>query len=263
MVYVCILWPLLFLIILILIEVKMKVLLVSTDDITGGAAIATYRLHQALRNNGKDSELFVMRKNSDDNTVINSVAETDRADFFYRSLIPAIDRLPLKILYRNRDRNIFWSLNWFPNNAFKELNRMDGDVVHLNWIGCGFLDISSLSEINRPVVWTLRDMWPFTGGCHYSADCIKYMELCGFCPLLKSRMPWDLSRWTYNRKSRAYKGLKNLTIVSHSKWLSDCAKNSSLLRDFPVYVIPNGINQYLYKPNRKGSFKEDTEFSDG
>jgi len=226
----------------------MKILLVSTDDVKGGAAIATWRLHQGLLNKGINSELFVMRKSSDDKSVINSVSKTDRGEFFYRSLMPAIDRLPLKIFYKNRDRSIFWSSNWFPNSAVKELNLRRGDLVHLNWIGCGFLDISSLNKINAPLVWTLHDMWPFTGGCHYSVDCIKYMNLCGNCPLLRSNIPWDLSRWIYNRKSGAYKKIKDLTIVSPSKWLASFSKNSSLLKDFPIELIPHGINQHLYKP---------------
>jgi len=102
---------------------NIKILSVNTDDITGGAAIATYRLHQGLQNNGIESELFVMRKVSDDDIVVKPVAATDTGDFFYRSLMPAIDRLPFRkgsykknTEYSRRQENYFiWR-----NKSYKE-----------------------------------------------------------------------------------------------------------------------------------------------
>ena len=44
----------------------------------------------------------------------------------------------------------------------------NADILHIHWFSQGFIQLRSLSRVNKPVVWTMRDMWPFTGGSHYS-----------------------------------------------------------------------------------------------
>ena len=48
------------------------------------------------------------------------------------------------------------------------------DVIHIHWLSQGFINLKSLSKINKPVVWTMRDMWAFTGGPHYTMDFENY-----------------------------------------------------------------------------------------
>ena len=90
-------------------------------------------------------------------------------------------------------------------------------------------------------------MWPFTGGCHYSGECDRYTQSCGVCPQLHSNQNWDISRWVWQRKNKAWKNL-NLTIITPSRWLADCAKNSSLFEDLRIEVIPYGLDTKKYKP---------------
>jgi glycosyltransferase involved in cell wall biosynthesis len=90
-------------------------------------------------------------------------------------------------------------------------------------------------------------MWAFTGGCHYSGDCEGYTKSCGSCPQLQSKTNWDLSRWVWQRKRKAWNNL-NLTIVTPSKWLAECAKASSLFQGLRIEVIPNGVDIQKYKP---------------
>jgi glycosyltransferase involved in cell wall biosynthesis len=90
-------------------------------------------------------------------------------------------------------------------------------------------------------------MWALTGGCHYAGECERYKDSCGACPELGSEKEKDLSRKFWRRKKEAYNGL-NLTIVTPSRWLAECARQSSLLRDFPVKVIPNGLDLELFGP---------------
>ena len=90
-------------------------------------------------------------------------------------------------------------------------------------------------------------MWPFTGGCHYSEDCDRYRQSCGSCPLLSSHKESDLSRWVWQRKATAWRDL-DLTIVSPSEWMADCARDSALLGKRSIEVIPHGLNTRVYKP---------------
>ena len=109
------------------------------------------------------------------------------------------------------------------------------------------MQVESVPKFNKPLVWTLHDMWFFTGGCHYSEKCDRYTQSCGSCPQLHSNKESDLSRRVWQRKAKAWKKL-NLTLVSPSVWLAKCASSSSSFKDFRVEVIPNGINTQKYKP---------------
>ena len=87
----------------------------------------------------------------------------------------------------------------------------------------------------------------FTGGCHYPLSCNRYLKSCGLCPQLDSKTQWDLSRWTWKRKKK-YWQRSDLVIVTPSRWLAQCAKSSSLLRNCRVEVIPNGLDTNVFKP---------------
>ncbi|NES73833.1 MAG: glycosyltransferase, partial [Okeania sp. SIO2D1] len=108
----------------------------------------------------------------------------------------------------------------------------------------------TLAKLQRPIIWTLHDMWAFTGGCLYTQDCEGYLNSCGKCPQLNSNNSWDLSRWVWQRKKRAWKNL-DLTIVTPSSWLADCARSSSLFKDLRIEFILNGIDTQVYKPFAK------------
>jgi glycosyltransferase involved in cell wall biosynthesis len=95
-------------------------------------------------------------------------------------------------------------------------------------------------------------MCPFTGGCHYSRECNKYTQSCGYCPQLKSQQDGDISRWVWWRKTKAWKNL-DLTIVTPSQWLANCARNSSLFKDLRIEVIHNGLDIQRFKPIEKNT----------
>ncbi|HBK62697.1 MAG TPA: glycosyl transferase, partial [Cyanobacteria bacterium UBA11166] len=119
--------------------------------------------------------------------------------------------------------------------------------INLHWINQGYTQIETLAKFKQPLVWSLHDMWAFTGGCHYNKDCDRYTISCGACPQLGSTKDWDISRWVWQRKTKAWKNL-NLTVVALSSWLANCARESSLFQDLPIEVIPNGINSNKYRP---------------
>lgn len=220
----------------------MKILHLNTSDIEGGAARGTYQLHRAIINSGVKSELLVAWKQSDDFTVIDPKGKIRKG--FFR-LLPEIDSLPL-LFYKSRYKHIF-SPSWAPSLIYNKIRRLEPDILHLHWICGGFVRPEYLAKINKPVVWTIRDMWGFTGGCHSAFDCNRYMQSCGNCPQLKSGSENDLSRKLWMRKNKAWKDL-NITIVAISHWLADCAKKSSLFKNYRIEVIHNALDENTFKP---------------
>jgi glycosyltransferase involved in cell wall biosynthesis len=220
----------------------MKVLLLSNYDVKGGAARATYRLHKGLQSIAVNSQILAGYKSSNDETV--RLMPTQLGEKF-KSIRPKLNRLPLK-LYPKLGQVIF-SPQWVPDSLASEVAKINPDVINLHWVCEGYMQIETLAKFNKPVVWTLHDMWAFTGGCHYSENCDRYMNSCGACPQLHSTKDTDISRWIWQRKAQAWQNLA-LTLVTPSNWLAQCAKSSSLFKKYPVKVIANGLDPEVYKP---------------
>lgn len=220
----------------------MKVLLLSMSDLEGGAARAAYRLHQGLQQQNLDSRLLVQKKLGDDPGVMGPTSNFRKGLALTR---PLLDTLPLKF-YGDREKTTF-SPGWLPDRLLPKVAAVHPDLINLHWLGYGLLRIETLARLRQPLVWTLHDMWAFTGGCHYNGGCDRYQQHCGSCPQLGSRGDWDLSRWVWKRKASVWKQLR-LVAVSPSQWLADSARGSSLLKDHRVEVIPNGIDLEKYKP---------------
>jgi glycosyltransferase involved in cell wall biosynthesis len=216
----------------------MKVLHLSTTDIEGGAARAAHRLHQGLRKADVDSQMLVRAKFGIDQNVIS-----DRS--VLTKLGPRLDGLPLRF-YPKHDLAMF-SAQWAPDALTTTVAQLAPDILLLHWIGNGFVNINSLRQFKKPLVWLMHDMWAFTGGCHYTQDCEGYKKQCGQCPQLQSQRDWDLSRWIWQRKVKAWRGL-DLTIVSPSTWLAEVAQSSSLFKHVPIVVIPHGLDLEKYHP---------------
>lgn len=220
----------------------MKILIVNTNDIQGGAARAAYRLHKALLSQGIDSMVLVQDKVSDDYTVIGPSNKIEKA---IAKLRPFFDSLPVRF-YKNRTKTLF-SPAWLPfSNVVKKNNELNPDIVHLHWIAGGMMRIEDIAKINAPVVWSLHDNWAFTGGCHIKWECEKYKEICGACPRLGSKKENDLSTWVYKRKQKIFLS-KKMVIIGLSKWMHECAKSSSLLKDHIHINLPNPIDTTIFK----------------
>ena len=229
----------------------MRVLIVSTYDITGGAAKSAYRLHKALLNEGIDSIMLVQDKKSDDIAVIGPETRIEKSIALIR---PAIDRAPIKI-FGYKPKSDF-SLSWLGfNGVVYKIKEIDPDIVHLHWITDGFIKVEDIAEIKQPLVWSLQDMWAFTGGCHYDEGCGLFKYTCGKCPILGSKIEFDLSRINWMRKKKIFHK-KNMVIVGPSKWIHKCAKESSLLKNHYHVNIPTPIDTSLYRPLDKKFSRE-------
>ena len=189
----------------------MKVLHIASGSLNGGAARGALWLHQALLRRGVASTLL----SNDASAAQVGVQSTTRGAIgrVANRIRRKVDRYPL-LLYPKRAPQIFSC--GFIGFDFRNIEAFaSADVLHLHWVAAGFVNLRHLSTVDKPVVWTMRDMWPFTGGCHQVAgDCKGYLHACGRCPHLASNSDSDLSRLVLNRKRRLMP--KNLTAVGIS-----------------------------------------------
>jgi glycosyltransferase involved in cell wall biosynthesis len=222
----------------------MKILHLNTYDKAGGAEIATYRIHKGLQKKGIDSNILVLNKKLNDPNIFGYQGKLHNISSKVRA---KLNKLPL---FFYKDRQPEFTAAWIYQDIQHQLNKINPDIINLHWIYNGFLRPESLSAFQKPLVWVLHDMWPFTGGCHYTRGCVKYHNQCGACPNLNSNKDNDLSRQLWQRKFKAWSEL-NITIVSISRWLADCARQSSLFKNCRIEVIPNSVDSSEYKPISK------------
>jgi len=215
----------------------MKVLHLVGGDLSAGAARGAYWLHKALVGIGMDSRLFTNSKPiySDPTIVYVLKSKIDKLRNLARI---EIDSLPF-IFYKNR-KNTDFSLGFTGYDFTRSEEYKWADILHLHWINGGLVDIKHLSGVKKPVVWTMRDMWPMSGGCHYALDCTRYRVGCGKCPQLGSTRLHDITRWTVKRKRKYYPA--EMTLVGISEWLSSTARESLLFKDFYILTIYNNID---------------------
>ncbi len=225
----------------------MKILHVIAGDLTGGAARGAYWLHQSLLSIRVDSSVIVQKGQYNDPTVFSM--ETNTMNKLGIRLISKINSkinsAPLRFLYQDRKKTPF-STGFGGNDIRQHPAFKSADIIHLHWINAGMINFKLLKSFHKPIIWTMRDMWPFTGGCHYALDCDKYEDRCGACPQLNSDYQYDLSRWIWKRKCSNLP--ESLHLVAISNWLGDVAQNSSIFSNYQVKVIPNGIDIKVFKP---------------
>ncbi|MDE7109189.1 MAG: glycosyltransferase [Muribaculaceae bacterium] len=216
----------------------MRIVIINKSDSTGGAAVVSRRLMEALRAQGADARMLVAEKLTDSPYVEK-----------------AAEGLRLKFPFLKERLGIFVENGFNRETLFKIDTGADGlplwrhplvkkaDAILLNWVNQGLLSLKGVARIaamGKPVIWTMHDMWNMTGICHHAGECTHFKEECGDCPLMgKHGGPHDLSRRVWLRKKHRLPG--SLCYVAVSHWLSRKAKESSLLGGARVEVIPNAF----------------------
>lgn len=232
----------------------MKILLVNTSDLKGGAAIAAYRLMKTLNANGASAKMMVAEKLSDDKNVIQVGDTFQRNWSFYSERV--------NIFLRNRfTRNNLFDIST-AKSGISITNRpefKEADVIHLHWINQGMLSLDEIGRIlssGKKVVWTMHDMWAFTGICHHAGTCQNYISSCGMCPFLALPSASDISYITFLKKQKIYsKG--HISFVACSKWLKELASASPLAKGHSLVSVPNPIDTKEFHPMNKYSIRKD------
>jgi glycosyltransferase involved in cell wall biosynthesis len=228
---------------------NIKVLHLSAASENTGAGKATLLTHNALLHQNIKSRVLFLKSDLNNNEIYSYHRQSKIAKF-RRLITTFIDQLPLKF-YSKKSHSIFSpGLIGLNLNDNKLINW--ADVIHIHWANHGFIDIKEMKRWNKPIVWTLRDMWVFTGGCHYAFECENFKKKCGNCPSLNSRIEKDLSRHILLRKLKYFQGLK-IHWVTISSWMKKQAKESSILKNQYIKVIPSGVDTSIfYITDREG-----------
>jgi glycosyltransferase involved in cell wall biosynthesis len=226
----------------------MKVIHLNHSDINGGAARAAYRIHHALRDAGVDSTLWVNVASAGDWTVEGPASKWSKAMGRIRPQLGGLLRKALRT-----ENPIIHSPAILPSNYVKRVNESDADVVHLHWVQGEMLSITDIGRIEKPIVWTLHDMWAFCGAEHYTEEfCWREGYRRDNRPAHESGL--DLNRWTWERKRKHW--TQPMQIVTPSRWLANCVRESALMCDWPVSVIPNCLDTERWKPMEQALARE-------
>jgi glycosyltransferase involved in cell wall biosynthesis/Flp pilus assembly protein TadD/ubiquinone/menaquinone biosynthesis C-methylase UbiE len=216
----------------------------------GGAGKAAYRLHKGLQAIGIHSIMYVLDKKTTDPTVKVLAPGTamGRSRKRWHALLSDYPGRPTGL-------EIFTdAVAEVRLETVQEIR--DADLVNLHWVA-GLLDYPSADAAlkGKPIVWTLHDMNPFTGGCHYGGNCWRYMDACRACPQLGSTSLDDLANSIWQQKRHAHRSL-HIHAVTPSRWLARCARESALFSRIPVDVIPNGLPVDVFKPCPKSEVRK-------
>lgn len=226
----------------------MRILMVNTSELTGGAAIAANRLMNALNAEGHEARMLVRDRNTD-STLVSTIPNglKQKCDFL-------LERLGIFVENGCRKHRLFEVDTATRGTDITRLEVFrEADIIHLHWINQGMLSLGGIGKIltsGKPIVWTMHDMWPFTGICHHSRECTAWKEQCGNCPILRKGSVNDLSHRRFLDKVQTYAKGK-ITFIGCSDWLTDLAKQAPLFRGHRIESIPNAIDTNYYQPLSK------------
>lgn len=229
----------------------MKVAHLLACPIESGAGRAVRTLHRELRGRGVESHIL-------------GRLEKNLPSDSYATRLPFRDRLATNLIFRAhrwldrlryaKDCDLFFLHHGSNFPALAEYR--ETDVIHVQWanaLSMGTQFWNSLASESRPIVWSLRDMWPFTGGCHFSGDCRRFEDGCGSCPQL------GLAGERRTAQEAAYKrsALPNsATFVAISEHFAHEARRSHILRDCDIRVIPNTTDVDYFAVREHGDLRD-------
>ncbi|OCX50662.1 hypothetical protein BEL04_23110 [Mucilaginibacter sp. PPCGB 2223] len=236
----------------------MKVTLINTSDSGGGAPVACVRLLKALKSDKIDVAMLVQHKKTNEQHITSAIHSWFGKQKAQVNLLR--ERLPF-IFFYERDKSVRFAFSTGDTGSsiMDEQLVAGADILHLHWTNFGFLSIDNLKELARsgkPIVWTLHDMWSFTGGCHYAGTCDHFKKQCGDCYFLRNPHPNDLSHSVWKEKLALFADRPNITFVTCSNWLAGEAKKSALLNGFRIEAIPNPIDTTVYAPKDKAAARK-------
>ena len=219
---------------------SLRVLAMNHSDTSGGAARAAYRVHQAVRLLGVDSTLQVNQKSLQDPTVQGPMNKLGRLMAKFYSGMGQLLIKPFK-----SHPEIYQSIAFMPTKWSTRLNASQNDVVHMHWINGEMISIADIGKIEKPLIWTLHDMWGIAGAEHYCED---NRALVGYT---KENRPqnetgFDLNRWTWLRKVKHWKN--PIVITTPSRWMAEKISESALMKGWPVMAIANPLDTEVWRP---------------
>jgi glycosyltransferase involved in cell wall biosynthesis len=239
----------------------MKVLHISYSDM-GGAGIAAIRLHRFLLGEGIDSRFLCKIQRGTFTVNLHHIKPRKSSAFSLQKISRYIG------IGTDRDRPE-WMKQRPPGfehfslaGSGEQLNEnplvQDADLIHLHWVADDLLDPALFFRIKKPVLWTLHDMNPFTGGCHHADGCHGFQEDCAYCPQLSP--PWNKNlaqrNLAYKIRGLASTEAGKLHVVTPSAWLGSLSRKSRLFGAYEHSVIPNLTDDHSFYPRDRESLRQ-------
>mgnify|MGYP006081258713 CR=1 FL=1 len=231
----------------------MKILHLVGGDLNLGASKGAMILHNGLLKEGVDSHILsdsTLPKN-----FINGHSIKDNLILRLLNLLFNKFEKMIKFLL-NRKITPTFSFGIFGINIKKLKIFKEADIIHIHWLNQGFINLSHLKNCNKAIVWTLRDMWAFTGGCHWSSDCEKYKTGCGACPVLLSKKVKDITTGNQNKKIDFVNSNKNISITAISGWLGKLGESSLVFKNKEILNMGNNVEIEHFFPVDKQKARE-------
>lgn len=237
----------------------MRVLILNTSERTGGASIAANRLMESLNAAGVKARMLVLHKTSQsDQVMVIGKPWQKKLTFIWERLVIWINnRFSRKNLFTVSIANTGFNVTAHP--AFEE-----ADIIHLHWINQGMLSLRNLQEIiasGKPIVWTMHDMWECTAICHHAYTCDLFKSECRNCRFLRFPSNHDLANRVFKKKQRLFLNA-DLNIVTVSTWLAAQVRQSTLLKEKAISVIPNTLSLSEFKMRDKQQCRKELSLPD-
>ena len=234
----------------------MKIVHIGDSGTGGGAANAMSRLHEALQRIGVGSRVLV-RNSPGLGNAVEMVATRGDADELFPAVREAVVRQYVE-LNRTGITNTHFSLHIDGADLSRVPAVTASDVVHLHWTGAFQTpaDVRALFDA-KPVVWTLHDLEPLTGGCHFPAGCEGYVDDCAHCPQL-ARDPFRVTATTLRDKKTLWAGVRP-TFIAPSRYIAERARSSAVVQRTRASVvhIPHGIDVETFQPRSKAAARRE------
>ena len=222
-----------------------------SDD--GGAAIAVLRIHNVLKKNNYNSKILVAEKITNSSDIFCNQNSFNK---FFWNLKKKISR-NLKFIFKSKNKNTH-TLSFFNSNILSQIDKYDPDIINIHWIGNEFISLKQISKIQKPIIWTLHDMWLYSGAEHYTTE-QRFIDGYNKKNRNKDESGFDINRWVWNRKKKYI--TKKIKIISTSDWQYQNSKKSFLLKNNDNYKIPLPIDLSIWKPTVKKDARNDLKWS--
>lgn len=139
----------------------------------------------------------------------------------------------------------------FGSLTAKWINAQDADLVNLHWVTDGFLSVEEIGRIEKPIVWSLCDLWPVAGTAHYfvGLGALDERAVLADSSRLGRLTRLDIDRWTQRRKIKHWLKLQHrILAVAASSWVADAVTQSPVTRSWPVAQIPHIVETDVFRP---------------
>ncbi len=208
----------------------MKILHISYSDNYGGANIAAKRIYNSIKKLNKNTEFLVIDKKFKDKKIINYKYNLA----FSKKLRPYFEKIILKTFNIKGKA----SLNLFPSQIYKFINKNNYDIVNLHWINNEMMSINDIDAIKSKIYWTVHDFWPLSNIYHYPFNKKKNF--------FERNLSKSLTKFKLNKIKK-----KKINFIFPSKWIYNQLNQSFDLSREKTEMIRNPIDTNFWKPSKK------------